>query len=74
MMCKGKVQLDPTSDLTAQIKEELSTLVQDGLVSIEGDLIRCTAIGRSFLRNICMAFDQRFLKLRTKMQLFSEAI
>jgi len=74
MVCKGKVQLDPTSDLTAQIKEELSTLVQDGLVSIEGDLIRCTAIGRSFLRNICMAFDQRFLKLRTKMQLFSEAI
>ncbi|WP_433900856.1 oxygen-independent coproporphyrinogen III oxidase [Sphingobacterium puteale] len=74
MMCKGKVQLDPASDLTEQIKEELSILVQDGLVSIEGELIQCTAVGRSFLRNICMAFDQRFLKLRTKKQLFSEAI
>ncbi|MDR2269949.1 MAG: oxygen-independent coproporphyrinogen III oxidase [Sphingobacterium sp.] len=74
MMCKGKVQLDPETHLTGQIKEELSTLVMDGLVTIEGDMIRCTVTGRSFLRNICMAFDQRLLKLRSKPQLFSEAI
>lgn len=74
MMCKGKVRLNPTSYLAEQIMEELSTLVQDGLVCIENDLIRCTATGRSFLRNICMAFDQRLLNLRSKTQLFSEAI
>lgn len=74
MMCKGEVRLDPTAYLNEEIKEELVSMIQDGLVRIEDDLVRCTVIGRSFLRNICMAFDQRFLKLRTEKQIFSEAI
>lgn len=74
MMCKGKVQLQEGELLNRQIKEELSELVADGLVVITGDLIACTAVGRSFLRNICMAFDQRLLRSRTRNQLFSQAI
>lgn len=74
MMCKGKVQLDPFSDLNEQIKSELAELVADGLVSITGDFIECTSYGRSFLRNICMAFDQRLLNSRSTNQLFSQAI
>ncbi|WP_294186660.1 oxygen-independent coproporphyrinogen III oxidase [uncultured Sphingobacterium sp.] len=74
MMCKGKVQLQEGEPLNRQIKEELSELVADGLVVITGDLIACTVVGRSFLRNICMAFDQRLLRSRTQNQLFSQAI
>jgi len=60
--------------LNEQIIDELSELVADGLVSITGELIQCTAIGRSFLRNICMAFDQRLLRSKAQNQLFSQAI
>ncbi|QRY56915.1 oxygen-independent coproporphyrinogen III oxidase [Sphingobacterium siyangense] len=74
MMCKGKVQLPTGAPLNEQIIDELSELVADGLVSISGDLIQCTAIGRSFLRNICMAFDQRLLRSKAQNQLFSQAI
>ncbi|MDR6735743.1 oxygen-independent coproporphyrinogen III oxidase [Sphingobacterium sp. 2149] len=74
MMCKGKVQLQEGEPLNGQIKDELSELVADGLVTITGDLIACTVVGRSFLRNICMAFDQRLLRSRTRNQLFSQAI
>ncbi|WP_293886578.1 MULTISPECIES: oxygen-independent coproporphyrinogen III oxidase [unclassified Sphingobacterium] len=74
MMCKGKVQLQEGGPLNGQIKDELSELVADGLVTITGDLIACTVVGRSFLRNICMAFDQRLLRSRTRNQLFSQAI
>ncbi len=74
MMCKGKVQLQTGVPLNEQIIDELSELLADGLVSITGDLIQCTAIGRSFLRNICMAFDQRLLRSKTQNQLFSQAI
>jgi len=74
MMCKGKVQLQIEAPLNQQIIDELSGLVADGLVSVKGNLIQCTAAGRSFLRNICMAFDQRLLRSRTQNQLFSQAI
>ncbi|WP_312791378.1 oxygen-independent coproporphyrinogen III oxidase [Sphingobacterium sp.] len=74
MMCKGKVQLQGNGLLDEQIIAELSDLVADGLVSITGTLVQCTIAGRSFLRNICMAFDQRLLRSRMQNQLFSQAI
>lgn len=74
MMCQGEVQLEPGSDLNAQIKHKLSELVADGLVVLLGDRIQATPAGRSFLRNICMAFDQRLLRSGSQNQLFSQAI
>jgi oxygen-independent coproporphyrinogen-3 oxidase len=34
-------------------------LQQDGLIELHGTGLRVTALGRPFLRNICMAFDAR---------------
>ncbi len=74
MMCKGRVQLQPEAALSERIKADLSQLAVDGLVVIDDNHVQCTAMGRSFLRNICMAFDQRLRNAQTQKQLFSQAI
>ncbi|WP_324755946.1 oxygen-independent coproporphyrinogen III oxidase [Sphingobacterium thalpophilum] len=74
MMCKGRVQLQPEAALSERIKADLSELAVDGLVVIDDHHVQCTATGRSFLRNICMAFDQRLRNAQTQKQLFSQAI
>ena len=38
---------------------DLHELQQDGLIELHGAGLRVTALGRPFLRNICMAFDAR---------------
>jgi oxygen-independent coproporphyrinogen III oxidase len=38
---------------------QLDELARDGLVSVSADRIKVTALGRSFLRNICASFDAR---------------
>ena len=39
-------------------REQLQTMVQDGLLDIESGVIRVTERGRPYLRNVCMIFDQ----------------
>lgn len=74
MMCRGKVSLIPQSPITAQILARLQPYLLDGLISMEGEQISLTILGKSFLRNVCTAFDQRLHSNHAQQQLFSQAI
>jgi len=74
MMCRSSVRLQPDSPLTASILERLQPLQEDGLVNVLGMHVQATALGKSFLRNICMAFDQRLHRATDCKNVFSQAI
>ena len=74
MMCRGVVNLQPTSTLNERILPRLQPLQEDGLVEIKGLNITITVIGKSFLRNVCMTFDERLQRSKERENLFSQAI
>lgn len=74
MMCRGNLILQKDFYLNQEIIERLQPLVADELVNVEGETVRVTDLGKSFLRNICMTFDQRLQDSRSDKQLFSQAI
>jgi len=74
MMCRGVVNLQPTSTLNERILPRLQPLQEDGLVVIKGLNITITVIGKSFLRNVCMTFDERLQRSKERENLFSQAI
>ncbi len=74
MMCRGKVILQNGNILTENIKRRLLPVLQDGLITLENDVVEITEVGKSFLRNICMAFDERLQKTKDRDNLFSQAI
>lgn len=80
MMCKGEALLALDYPLTPPIMERLEAMVEDGLVEIrhlpteKAHRVRVTTIGKSFLRNICMAFDQRLVRSKGDQLLFSQAV
>lgn len=74
MMCRGKVLLKQDFALNSKISERLITLIEDNLVSTDGSIIQITEAGRSFLRNVCMVFDERLQKTKERDNLFSQAI
>jgi len=74
MMCRGEVVLEEGFELNDLILGRLITLIQGGLVEVNGNKIQITETGRSFLRNVCMAFDERLQKTKERDNLFSQAI
>lgn len=74
MMCRGKVDLEIAFVLNEVIVQRLRPLETDGLVELRNNQIVVTDLGKSFLRNICMAFDQRLQLSTDKKELFSQAI
>ena len=74
MMCRGIVNLKEGSALNEMIKRRLQPQVEDGLVTIDGDRVEITEIGKSFLRNVCMSFDERLQQTKERENLFSQAI
>jgi oxygen-independent coproporphyrinogen-3 oxidase len=57
-----------------QVPARLQELQQDGLVHINGTHVAITDIGRSYLRNVCMAFDARLMRRAPATQLFSQTV
>lgn len=58
LMCNFRVDLGPEGARRfANEIERLRPLEQDGLVALEGDRVRVTALGRPFVRHVAMAFD-----------------
>ena len=62
------------SQLIQHCVDRLAPLEQDGLVAIHGHDVEVTELGRSFIRNICMAFDTRLWRKTPTTQLFSQTI
>lgn len=80
IMCKGETHLDLGDPLTPVIMEGLEPLMEDNLVEIRHlpeermHRVKVTELGKSFLRNICMAFDLRLIRSKGDKPLFSHAV
>lgn len=55
-------------------KEYLSEMLEDRLITWEGDTLKITDIGKPFLRTVCTVFDERLRASRPTKNLFSGAI
>lgn len=56
------------------VLEKLQEMKQDGLVQINDSSLTVTEEGKSFIRNICMAFDLRMTRNKPETELFSLTI
>ncbi|MVZ64006.1 oxygen-independent coproporphyrinogen III oxidase [Sphingobacterium humi] len=74
MMCRGKVILKDGASENEAIVERLQPMIADGLVSHKANKVEITELGKSFLRNVCMAFDVRLHQTKERENLFSQAI
>ena len=72
LMCKNKTTFN--QGVPSIVKERLQPLLDDQLVSITGNQIQISAKGKAFLRNICMAFDERLWLKQPETSLFSNAL
>lgn len=73
VMCQKKVLI--TDKPAESTWKGLCDLAEDGLIELNEDcLLLVTEKGKAFLRNICMAFDQRLARKSTDQPIFSKAI
>lgn len=72
LMCKGFTYFN--TEIPLVIKQRLMPLLADHLVEITGRQVIITAIGKSFLRNVCMAFDEHLWERQPQANLFSNAV
>ena len=72
-MTKFEVELESDAQ-AADVKTFLSSLLGDGLVKLEGRILRLTDLGRPFLRNACMALDSRLRAKAPDTKVFSSSL
>ncbi len=77
IMCKGSTtwnhHTEPCPSIFDGI-ERLQPLADDGLIKLNSWGVEVTELGKPFLRNICMAIDQRLWADKPQTQLFSMAV
>lgn len=74
IMCRGYAKLDFPGAAAMRVLKRLSPLFADGLAAWDGEYVRVTREGFPFLRNICMAFDERLHSKKMSEQVFSRAV
>ncbi len=57
-----------------QVLQSLKELQKDGLIHLFADKLIVTEKGKTFIRNICMAFDLRLKRNKPERQLFSMTV
>lgn len=72
IMCNGKSSF--TNGLSKPVHHKLVPLINDGLIELSENRLIVNNSGKPFLRNICMAFDERLWKKTPATQMFSYAI
>ena len=72
LMCKGATQF--TTAIPAAIEKRLKPLLTDGVIEIEALQVNIPQTGKAFLRNICMAFDERLWQKEPATNLFSQTV
>lgn len=53
---------------------ELTPYVEDGFIKLSDDEIRVTPLGRFFIRNVCLPFDEYFKEQQKQKNLFSKTV
>ncbi len=56
LFCNFAVRLEPGE--FADERARLAPMVTDGFVTLDGDTLRVTPLGRHFIRNVCAVFDR----------------
>jgi len=75
LMCQFETDLsDLDIDMFIEIKSDLKELEEDELLQFKGKTLKVNDKGQAFIRNICMAFDQRLKAKQPETQLFSMTI
>lgn len=72
VMCQGSTVLDP--NFYEVMRERLLPLQEDELITVKDFQLHVTEQGKAFLRNICMAFDERLWTKQPQSQIFSTAV
>jgi oxygen-independent coproporphyrinogen-3 oxidase len=77
-LLKSEIEREHGIDFDTHFALELARLAElerDGLVRLDGDRIEIAPLGRIFIRNVAMAFDEYLSKPRArKMQVFSKTL
>jgi oxygen-independent coproporphyrinogen-3 oxidase len=74
LMCHYRTELPKAQTYWMEIRERLEPMIQDELVKIDGEIVVVSLKGRSFIRNICMAFDYKLHNFEIGNHLFSKTI
>ncbi|GAB3511493.1 oxygen-independent coproporphyrinogen III oxidase [Spirosoma knui] len=77
IMCQGETHWHLSNwsrSEWAALSERLEEFRLDGLLEYDAEGLRVYPEGRPFLRNICMAFDERLNYAQPKTQLFSQTV
>lgn len=72
LMCKNATSFNGA--IPVEILQRLQPLIADGLVAINKSEIAIAPAGSPFLRNVCMAFDDRLWQRQPETCLFSSAV
>lgn len=72
-MNKGTVELE-SDDQLIKVKNVLAEMESDELIQFAGKRMTLTPKGKPFLRNACMALDERWLAEKSDKQIFSRAL
>lgn len=73
LMTTWQTKLD-SPEHESEVKVFLKELIQDGLAKVEDQKIYVTPEGQPFLRNICLALDERLRANKPTQQVFSKAL
>ncbi|MBX9851324.1 MAG: oxygen-independent coproporphyrinogen III oxidase [Cytophagaceae bacterium] len=77
IMCKMETRWDQVEDQTPDLFNcllRLEEMEKDNLIQIDNFSLKVLPEGKPFLRNICMAFDERMWKNVPQTQIFSNTI
>lgn len=74
IMCHFKAEIDQYDKSISDISGRLSELEKDKLIIRTSRGVKVTKRGRPFVRNICMALDQRLLRKNPETQIFSMTV
>jgi oxygen-independent coproporphyrinogen-3 oxidase len=72
-MTRWQIELE-SDEQTQDVRQFLSQLEADGLIEFRGRNLHLTESGRPFLRNACMALDQRLRSQAPQTKVFSQSV
>jgi len=74
LMCHFKTSKSSSNELIESAIPLLDEMKRDGLLTAKNGSIQVTKKGRPYVRNICMAFDQRLIRNKPETQIFSMTV
>lgn len=72
LMCGGSTSFE--TEIPFEVMERLQPMIDDKLVAVSHTEVKILPLGKSFLRNLCMAFDDKLWQQQPQAKLFSAAI